>query len=39
MYGNYHSRGYYNNGGYNQTPFRQFDYNNDGLITAAGIVQ
>ena len=29
--------GNYSNGGFNTTPFPEFDYNRDGLITSAGI--
>ena len=39
MYGNYHSRGHYNNGGFNPNPYKKFDLDNDGLITLRGIVQ
>ena len=39
MYGNYHSRGHYNNGGFNQNPFGQFDLDKNGYITEHGIVQ
>ena len=34
MYSGY-GYGNYSTGGYNTTPFRQFDTNNDGLITSA----